>query len=169
MNIKIKRVDKNNDKNKKDIKDKDRNRSIGRNVESDISIFDQKIRKVWIEEKSIWLFSIVDIVAIVVDTRRPRKYWNDFRKRKIERNGTRTGEDLPEWKIQLSEKFRTVPITSPDGKHYKTEATDAHTAMWLVRYIANASVLSGKCSAKNKKRLLPRISLCRRELRRYII
>ena len=45
-----------------------------------IAIFkQQKIRRVWDEEKELWYFSIIDIVKVLTGSSRPRKYWNDLK------------------------------------------------------------------------------------------
>jgi hypothetical protein len=47
--------------------------------ESSIVLFNQKkVRRHWNDENELWYFSIVDIIEILTDTARPRKYWNDL-------------------------------------------------------------------------------------------
>ena len=42
-----------------------------------IILFKQKqVRRVWNEKKELWYFSIIDVVEILTDSPRPRKYWN---------------------------------------------------------------------------------------------
>jgi len=33
------------------------------------------------EEKETWYFSIIDVIEILTDSKRPRKYWNDLKKK----------------------------------------------------------------------------------------
>lgn len=43
-----------------------------------IKVFeDKKIRAVWDDQKEEWYFSIVDVIEVLTDSERPRKYWGD--------------------------------------------------------------------------------------------
>lgn len=47
-----------------------------------IKVFeDKKIRAVWDDQKEEWYFSIVDVVEVLTDSERPRKYWGDLKKK----------------------------------------------------------------------------------------
>ena len=49
--------------------------------ETKLAIFEQKeIRKVWDSEEGDWFFSVVDIIEILTESPRPRKYWWDLKK-----------------------------------------------------------------------------------------
>jgi hypothetical protein len=49
-------------------------------METKLAVFEEKeIRKVWNEEEMDWYFSIVDIIEILAETDRPRKYWSDLK------------------------------------------------------------------------------------------
>ena len=39
-----------------------------------------KIRHIYDEEKDIWYFSVIDVIAILIGNDRPRKYWSDLKK-----------------------------------------------------------------------------------------
>ena len=42
-----------------------------------IKIFqDKKVRTVWDTEEEKWYFSIIDVIEILTNSPRPRKYWN---------------------------------------------------------------------------------------------
>ena len=44
-------------------------------------IFENKnVRTVWNDEEEDWYFSVVDIIEILTESDRPRKYWNDLKK-----------------------------------------------------------------------------------------
>ena len=46
--------------------------------DTQIKLFDnQDIRTLWDEKQEKWYFSIVDIVAALTGSERPRKYWSD--------------------------------------------------------------------------------------------
>ena len=50
--------------------------------EKAIKLFhDQKVRVQWDDDQEKWYFSIVDVIAILADNSRPRKYWGDLKKK----------------------------------------------------------------------------------------
>lgn len=73
--------------------------------ESTIKIFEQKqVRSLWDADEEKWYFSIIDIIEVLTETERPRKYWNDL-KSKLEKEGS-----------QLSEKIGHLKMLATDGK-----------------------------------------------------
>jgi DNA-damage-inducible protein D len=49
---------------------------------SNIKLFEsKKIRSVWNEETQKWYFSIIDVIEVLTESNRPRKYWNDLKKK----------------------------------------------------------------------------------------
>jgi len=73
------------------------------NTTKNIAIFEEKeVRRTWHNEQ--WYFSIIDIVAILSQSSRPRKYWDDL-KRKLKEEGS-----------ELSEKIGQLKLMSSDGK-----------------------------------------------------
>ena len=73
---------------------------------------EQKVRTHWDEEKEIWYFSIIDVIEVLTGNKRPRKYWNDLKK-KLLLEGS-----------QLSEKIGQLKMQSSDGKFYNTDVLD---------------------------------------------
>ncbi|MBU0701144.1 hypothetical protein KKE26_07635 [bacterium] len=64
-----------------------------------IALFEgQKIRRHWDDEKELWYFSVVDVVAILSKTDRPRKYWDDL-KRKLKQEGSQLSEKIGQLKF----------------------------------------------------------------------
>ena len=67
-------------------------------MKSQIQLFDEKkVRTVWDEENEEWYFSIVDVVEVLTDTDRPRKYWNDLKK-KLKLEGSELSEKIGQLK-----------------------------------------------------------------------
>ena len=55
-------------------------------ITKNIAVFEEKeVRRIWHNEQ--WYFSIIDIVAILSQSSRPRKYWDDL-KRKLKEEGS---------------------------------------------------------------------------------
>jgi len=89
-----------------------------------IAIFEgKKIRRHWDEEKELWHFAIMDVVEILAQTDRPRKYWNDL-KTKLKAEGSEVSEKIGQLKMQAS-----------DGKFYLTDAADTETMFRLIQSI----------------------------------
>ena len=89
-----------------------------------IILFNQKqVRRVWDEEKELWYFSVVDVVEILAQTDRPRKYWDDL-KRKLKVEGS-----------EVSEKIGQLKMLSDDGKMRLTDTIDTETLLRLIQSI----------------------------------
>lgn len=89
-----------------------------------IILFKQKqVRRAWNEKKGLWYFSIIDIVAILTDSSRPRKYWNAL-KTKLKQEGS-----------ELSQKVGQLKLKSQDGKKYFTDVADTETILRLIQSI----------------------------------
>lgn len=96
------------------------------NKSKSIVIFNQKeVRRIWDEKNEIWYFSIVDIVAILTDSPRPRKYWNAL-KTKLKQEGS-----------ELSQKVGQLKLESSDGKKYFTDLADTETILRLIQSISS--------------------------------
>ncbi|MCE6987592.1 Bro-N domain-containing protein [Dyadobacter sp. CY323] len=89
-----------------------------------IQIFeDKKVRTVWDEEQEKWFFSIIDVIEILTDTDRPRKYWSDL-KSKLKKEGS-----------ELSDFIGQLKMRSSDGKLYKTDVADTEQLFRLIQSI----------------------------------
>ena len=59
-----------------------------------IKIFEEKqVRTLWNKETEEWYFSVVDVIAVLTDSDRPRKYWNDL-KNKLIAEGSQLSEKI---------------------------------------------------------------------------
>ena len=66
-----------------------------------IKLFEQKqVRSIWNEEEEKWYFSIIDVIQILTESERPRKYWNDL-KSKLKKEGSELSEKIGQLKIKL--------------------------------------------------------------------
>lgn len=91
---------------------------------SAIKIFEQKqVRSIWDEEKEKWYFSIVDIIEVLTETERPRKYWSDL-KNKLKKEGS-----------ELSENIGQLKMKSSDGKFYTTDIADTEQLFRLIQSV----------------------------------
>jgi DNA-damage-inducible protein D len=92
-------------------------------MEKNIAVFRGKeIRKMI--HKNEWWFSIIDVVEVLTGTERPRKYWNDLKKKLLE-----------EGYAELSEKIGQLKMLSSDGKRYETDCADTETMFRIIQSI----------------------------------
>lgn len=70
---------------------------------------DSKVRAVWDDEQNKWFFSIVDIVAAITESPRPRVYWGTVKNRQKAQYG------------ELYSKCIQLKLLSADGKRYATD------------------------------------------------
>lgn len=84
---------------------------------------DSTIRTVWDSDKEKWYISIVDVVAILTESPRPRKYWNAL-KTKLKEEGS-----------QLSQNLGRLKMKSSDGKLYTTDVADTEQLFRLIQSI----------------------------------
>ncbi len=90
-----------------------------------VALFQEKtVRRVWYEDR--WFFSIIDVIAILTDSDRPRKYWNDL-KTKLMREGY----------VEVSEKIGQLKMEAPDGKMRVTDAADTTTLLRIIQSITS--------------------------------
>lgn len=91
---------------------------------SKIKVFENKnVRTVWDEEEEDWYFSVIDVVEILSGTDRPRKYWNDLKK-KLEKEGS-----------ELSDKIGQLKMQATDGKMRETDVLNTKGVFRLVQSI----------------------------------
>ncbi|MEK7452312.1 MAG: Bro-N domain-containing protein [Patescibacteria group bacterium] len=91
-----------------------------------IILFHQKqVRRFYDEKKELWYFSVIDVVEVLTESLRPRKYWDDL-KRKLKDEGS-----------QLSEKIGQLKLASSDGKKYLTDVADTETLLRLIQSISS--------------------------------
>lgn len=89
-----------------------------------IKIFEEKkVRTVWDDETETWYFSIIDVIAALTESDRPRKYWDDL-KRKLKQEGS-----------ELSDKIGQLKMKASDGKMRLTDVADTEQLFRLIQSI----------------------------------
>jgi len=92
--------------------------------DNSIKLFDsKKVRTHWdaLEEK--WYFSVIDVIEILSDSPRPRKYWNAL-KTKLQSEGSELSHNLGQLKMQAE-----------DGKMRETDVADSETLLRIIQSI----------------------------------
>jgi DNA-damage-inducible protein D len=97
-------------------------------METKIAVFKGKsIRKTIFNNE--WWFSIIDVMEVLTGSQRPRKYWNDLKKKL-----------LSEGYAQLSEKIGQLKLPSADDKLYETDCANTETLFRIVQSIPSPKV-----------------------------
>ena len=84
---------------------------------------DKKVRVVWDADKEKYFFSVVDIVQVLTESPRPRKYWSAL-KAKLKEEGDET-----------SQKLGQLKLLSPDGKKRLTDVADLEEVFRIIQSI----------------------------------
>ena len=88
-----------------------------------LALFEEKqIRKTWQENK--WYFSVIDVIAVLTDSSKPRDYWYRLKQRTSE-----------EERIELSTICRQLKLESIDGKKYNTDCADTVGILRIIQSI----------------------------------
>lgn len=82
-----------------------------------------QVRRHWDEEKELWYFSVVDVVEVLTDSPRPRKYWSALK------------TNLKEEGSEVSSKLGQLKMKSKDGKMRITDVADTETLFRLIQSI----------------------------------
>ena len=92
--------------------------------ENSIILFNEKqVRRHFDEEKELWYFSVVDVIEVLTESPRPRKYWNALKTKLIK-----------EWS-ELSQKVGQLKMKSSDWKFYETDVFDTENILRLIQSI----------------------------------
>lgn len=92
--------------------------------QNSIKLFEtERIRTYWDNDQEKWYFSIVDVVSILAQNDRPRKYWSDL-KRKLNNEGS-----------ELSEKIGRLRMRAEDGKLRLTDVADTEQLFRIIQSI----------------------------------
>lgn len=92
--------------------------------ETTIKLFEEKqVRTFWDAGQENWYFSIIDVIEILTETDRPRKYWSDL-KAKLKKEGS-----------ELSEKIGQLKMVAEDGKMRITDVANTEQLFRLIQSI----------------------------------
>lgn len=91
---------------------------------NEIKIFeDKKVRTLWDNEQEKWYFSIIDVIEVLTDSPRPRKYWNAL-KTKLKAEGS-----------ELSQKLGQLKMEAENGKQRFTDVANNEQLFRLIQSI----------------------------------
>ena len=82
-----------------------------------------EIRSVWDSEKEDYYFSVVDVIGVLTESSRARKYWSDL-KNKLKNEGR-----------ELSENVGQLKMKANDGKVYATDVLNTKGILRLIESV----------------------------------
>ena len=95
-------------------------------METKLVVFQNKeIRRILVD--SVWFFAVVDVIAALTDSEKPRDYWYRMKKRELDASG-----------IELSTFCRQLKVTSTDGKRYLTEMANTEGIFRVIQSIPSS-------------------------------
>ena len=83
----------------------------------------EKVRTVWDKESEKYYISIIDSIAALTGSTRPRKYWSDLKKQLIFEGS------------EVSEKIGQLKLKANDGKYRLTDVTDIEGMLRIIESI----------------------------------
>lgn len=94
-------------------------------LETISNLFEGKeIRSVWDANKEEYYFSVVDVISALTDSKIPRNYWSDLKRKLLDE-----GSELHEKIVQLKLK------SNKDGKNYVTDTLDTNGIFRLIESV----------------------------------
>ena len=85
----------------------------------------REIRSVWDSEKEEYYFSVIDIISALTDSKIPKRYWTDLKRKLANDEGSQLYENI----VQLKMK------SQKDGKSYLTDTLDTTGILRLIESI----------------------------------
>lgn len=97
-------------------------------LETISNLFEGKeIRSVWDAEKEEYYFSVVDVIGALTDSKTPRNYWSDL-KRKLINEGSQLHEKIVQLKLK----------SNKDGKRYMTDTLNTQGVLRLIESVPSS-------------------------------
>jgi len=95
--------------------------------DNSIIIFqNNKVRRLWDEQKELWYFSIIDVVGILTQSNTPVRYWSDL-KTKLKKEGS-----------DVYDKIVKIKFMAPDGKKRPSDCFSTQDLFRLIQSIPSS-------------------------------
>ena len=92
--------------------------------ENEIVLFEEgEIRRIWDEDEEKYYFSVVDIISILSESKNPRVYWSQLKRREKQASG------------QLFTFCKQFKFRAPDGKMRRTDCADVEGVLRLIQSV----------------------------------
>ena len=87
----------------------------------------KEIRSIWDSDKGDYYFSVIDVISALTDSKIPKRYWSDLKRKLIEEGS------------QLYENIVQLKMTSKkDGKNYLTDTLDTKGILRLIESVPSS-------------------------------
>jgi len=97
-----------------------------------LAIFENfKIRRIYVEQKEMWYFSVIDVLAALIEQhnfKKAQSYWTTLKNR-LKKEGNES--------VTKCDKLK---LLSADGKFYKTDVADAEALLRLIQSVPSKKV-----------------------------
>jgi hypothetical protein len=93
-----------------------------RDMADELAIYQDRIRRVWLDDQ--WWFSVVDVVGVLTDSPTPRTYWAVLKRRLQDEGAGQTLTNCKQLKMQAA-----------DGRMRTTDAGNTETILRIVQSI----------------------------------
>lgn len=84
---------------------------------------DKEVRAAWDDDTNRWLFSVVDVIAVLTESKNPRNYWKVIKHRLV-KNGN-----------ELVTRCNQLKLVASDGKRYLTDCLPQNEMISLVEVV----------------------------------
>jgi len=90
---------------------------------NDIKLFESReIRSVLLENE--WYFAVVDVMAVLTESKNPRSYWSKLKEREKQQSG-----------VELSTFCQQLKLPATDGKMYKTDCASKQGLLRIIQSV----------------------------------
>ena len=91
---------------------------------------DKEVRAAWDDCTNRWLFSIVDVIAVLTESKNPRNYWKVIKHRLV-KNGN-----------ELVTRCNQLKLVASDGKRYLTDCLPQNEMISLVEVVPSQHAIA---------------------------
>ena len=91
---------------------------------------DKEVRAAWDYDGNRWLFSVVDVIAVLTDSKNPRNYWKVM-KHRLSKNGN-----------ELVTRCNQLKLVASDGKRYLTDCLPQKEMISLVEAVPSQHAIA---------------------------
>lgn len=91
---------------------------------------DKEIRAIWDDENNRWLFSVVDVIAVLTNSKNPRNYWKVIKHRL-----TKNSNEL----VTICNQLKLV---AADGKRYLTDCLPQNKILNLIEVVPSKCAIT---------------------------
>ena len=89
-----------------------------------IKLFEEyKIRTKWDPEIEDYYYSVIDVIAVLTESKNPNRYWSDLKRKLSEESG------------QPYENIVRLKLKAPDGKMRETDAANTKQLLRLIQSV----------------------------------